>query len=338
MDIGEIARRSGVSRSTVSYALSGKRPVSAATRQRIQDVIDEFDYRPNAAARALKEGRTRTLGLVIPPASGRLTYMQLDFVGAVMEAAAAVDLDVLLSPSGGEHDRSFERVVTGRRVDGVILMEVRLDDPRVERLQRTRTPFVLIGRTTQPSGMCWVDIDTATLISRCVDHLTDLGHRHIALINRSPDLVSLGYGPSHRAHEGFFEAVARRGVEGVEFPCADHPQAGESRVAEMLRTHPEVTGIVTINEAALPGIQRALAQAGLDVPRRFSVTGIVAQPWAEQFQPPLTAADVPAGELGALAVSFLVERIANPDAEPRQELFVPPISLRSSTGPVFAPR
>ncbi|WP_460808096.1 LacI family DNA-binding transcriptional regulator [Micromonospora zhanjiangensis] len=98
MNIGEIARRAGVSRSTVSYVLSGKRTVSEATRRRIQAVIDELDYRPNASARALKEGRTRTLGLVIPPASQRLTDMQLGFVASVVEAAAHADLDVLLSP------------------------------------------------------------------------------------------------------------------------------------------------------------------------------------------------------------------------------------------------
>src|SRR5579884_3392009 len=134
MNIGEIARRAGVSRSTVSYALSGKRPVSEATRRRIQDVIDELDYRPNAAARALAEGRTRTIGLVIPPATARLTHMQLDFVAAVVEAAAKADLDVLLSPSGGDHDRSFERLVSGRRVDGAIVMEIRVQDARVDRL------------------------------------------------------------------------------------------------------------------------------------------------------------------------------------------------------------
>jgi DNA-binding LacI/PurR family transcriptional regulator len=84
MNIGEIARRAGVSRSTVSYALSGKRTVSEATRRRIQEVIDELDFRPNASARALKEGRTRTLGLVIPPAQRRLTDMQLGFVASVV--------------------------------------------------------------------------------------------------------------------------------------------------------------------------------------------------------------------------------------------------------------
>src|SRR5689334_24734371 len=152
MNIGEIARRAGVSRSTVSYALSGKRFVSEPVRRRIQAVIDELDYRPNAAARSLREGRTRTLGLVIPPASLRLTDMQLGFVASVVEAAAAVDLDVLLSPSGGDHDRSFERLVTGRRVDGVILMEIRLEDERVSRLRRTGLPFVTIGHTADPDG------------------------------------------------------------------------------------------------------------------------------------------------------------------------------------------
>ena len=96
LNIGEIAKRAGVSRSTVSYALSGKRNVSEQTRARVQQVIEELNYRPNAAARALKEGRTRTIGLVIPPAARRLTYMQLDFVASVLDAAARADLDVLL--------------------------------------------------------------------------------------------------------------------------------------------------------------------------------------------------------------------------------------------------
>ena len=333
MNIGEIARRSGVSRSTVSYALSGKRSVAEATKRRIQEVIDELDYRPNAAARALKEGRTRTLGLVVPPAAGRLTFMQLEFVASVMDAAARADLDVLLSPSGGDHDRSFERIISGRRVDGVIVMEIRLDDPRVTRLQRVGTPFVTIGRTARPLGTSWVDIDYAALIGRCVDHLADLGHRRIALINRPAELVSSGYGPGHRAREGFAEAVARRGIEGAEFCCDDHAQGGEACVEEILRTCPGVTAAATINEPALPGVQRGLERAGLEIPRRFSITGVAARHWAEQFHPPLTAADVPAMDLGAIAVQFLIERIAEPDAPPKQQLLTPPISLRDSTGP-----
>jgi DNA-binding LacI/PurR family transcriptional regulator len=333
MNIGEIARRAGVSRSTVSYALSGKRAVSEATRRRIQQVIDELDFRPNAAARALKEGRTRTLGLVIPPASRRLTDMQLGFVASVVEAAARADLDVLLSPSGGEHDRSFERIISGRRVDGVILMEIRLEDERVTRLGQMSLPFVTIGRVSQPEGTWWVDADYAALVGRCVHHLADLGHRHLALINRSPELVASGYGPAHRALAGFIDAVTVRSIEGTEFCCADDPAGGETCVGDILAGHPDVTGAVVINEAALPGIQRGLGDAGLAIPRDFSIAGVAARHWAEDFRPALTAADVPANELGTRAVDLLLERIASPHSPPRHLLLLPPVSLRGSTGP-----
>jgi DNA-binding LacI/PurR family transcriptional regulator len=332
MNIGEIARRAGVSRSTVSYALSGKRFVSEPTRRRIQAVIDELDYRPNAAARSLREGRTRTLGLVIPPASLRLTDVQLGFVASVVEAAARVDLDVLLSPSGGDHDRSFERVVSGRRVDGVILMEIRLEDERVTRLQQTGMPFVTIGHTAQPHGTCWVDIDYATLVARCVQHLADLGHHRIALINRSAELVASGYGPAQRALTGFTEAISQRGLSGVDVCCGDDAAAGEACLERLREEHPDVTAIATINEAALPGIQRALERAHISVPRDLSIAGVAARHWAEDFRPPLTAADVPT-EMGAHAVDLLLERIATPEAPPRHLLLTPPISLRASTGP-----
>lgn len=333
MNIGEIARRSGVSRSTVSYALSGKRPVSEETRRRIQTVIDELGYRPNAVARALKEGRTRTIGLVIPPAGRRLTDMQLGFVSSVVDAAARVDLDVLLSPSGGEHDRSFERVAGGGRVDGVILMEIRLADDRVARLRQSGLPFVGIGRTAHPEGMSWVDLDYETLISRCVHHLADLGHRHIALINRSAELVAAGYGPGHRAQAGFTRATDERNLEGVQTCCADDAQSGVSCVERLLEDFPDLTAIATINEAAIPGMYHTLARAGRNVPRDFSIAGVAAQHWAENVHPPLTAADMPADELGARAVEMLTQRIADPATPHRHVLLAPAISLRGTTGP-----
>ncbi|GAA4593370.1 LacI family DNA-binding transcriptional regulator [Planotetraspora phitsanulokensis] len=333
VNIGEIARRAGVARSTVSYALTGKRPVSEETRQRIQAVIEELNYRPNAAARALKEGRTRTIGLVIPPASRRLTDMQLGFVATVVDAAARADLDVLLSPSGGEHERSFERVVTGRRVDGVILMEIRLEDDRVTRLRQSGLPFVGIGRTSHPEDMTWVDVDYETLISQCVHHLADLGHRNIALVNRSAELVAAGYGPGHRAQAGFTRAVAQRDLHGVHACCADDAQAGLSCVERLLAEHPELTAIATINETAITGMYRALAQAGLAVPKDFSIAGVAAQNLAENLDPPLTSADVPTIELGARAVELLIQRIADPGSPHRHLLAAPPISLRGTTGP-----
>jgi len=333
VNIGEIARRAGVSRSTVSYALSGKRAVSEATRRRIEQVIAEARYRPNASARALAEGRTRTLGLVVPPAGRNLTFMQLGFVASVVEAAGRHGLDVLLSPSGDEHDRSFERMVSSRRVDGVILMEVRLEDPRVHRLRRSGLPFVTIGHTADSQADCWVDVDYEALTSRCVHHLADLGHRAIALLNRPQELLAAGYGPARRALDGFTAAATERGLSATSVCCPDEATAGEERVEDLLRLSPAVSAVVTLNEAALPGVDRALRGRRLAVPGDFSITGVVARQWAEDFHPPLTSADVPVATMATQAVELLVERISSPDAPPRQVLLQPSISLRASTGP-----
>jgi DNA-binding LacI/PurR family transcriptional regulator len=92
--------------------------------------------------------------------------------------------------------------------------------------------------------------------------------------------------------------------------------------------------VATINEAALRGVRRGLERAGRAVPRDFSITGVVARHWAEELRPPLTAADVPVHEMGASAVTLLLERIAEPEAPAHSLLFAPPISLRESTGPV----
>jgi DNA-binding LacI/PurR family transcriptional regulator len=332
VDIGEIARRAGVSRSTVSYALSGKRTVSEATRGRIMRVVDEAGYRPNASARALAEGRTRTIGLVIPPAGRRLTPIQLGFVAGLVAAAGRHELDVLLSPSGGEHDRSFERIVSGRRVDGVILMEVRLHDARAARLRESGLPFVAIGHTADGGTGCWVDLDYEGLVARCVHHLADLGHRAIALVNRPRELLDSGYGPARRALDGFTAAAAARSLDATAVCCPDEATAGETCIDDLLAARPELTGIVTVNEGALPGMERALRRLGRAIPERFSITGVVGRHWAEDFQPSLTAADVPISDMADHAVQLLAERIAEPTAPERHVMLTPPISLRASTG------
>jgi DNA-binding LacI/PurR family transcriptional regulator len=337
VNIGEIARRARVSRSTVSYALSGKRPVSHATRQRIQQVIDEMGYRPNASARALARGETRTLGLVFPPASSHYTEMQLDFIGGVVEAAAARDYEVLMSLAGAGEDQAFQRLVGERRVDGAILMEIRLRDARVDRMRRSGFPFVTIGRTGTPDGTAWVDLDHWNLVRRCVRHLADLGHRNLALVNRSETLLRAGYESANRGQDGFERALAELGLAGVSYPCDDHALGGEACAERILAEHPETTGIVTLNEASLGGLFRALANAGRTIPHDMSVIGIAGERWADAVTPSLTAADVPAYEMGRIAIDLLLERIKQPAAPPGHQLLMPPIILRASTAPAPQP-
>ncbi|HEY3873439.1 MAG TPA: LacI family DNA-binding transcriptional regulator [Actinocrinis sp.] len=331
MNIGEVARRAGVSRSTVSYVLSGNRPVARETRARIQQVIDELEYRPNATARALARGRTRSLGLVFPPASSHYTDMQLDFIGSVAEAASAEEHDVLLSATG-DSEKALRRLIEERRVDGAIMMEIRLHDERIDRLLEVGFPFVTIGRVAEPERTRWVDLDHTGLVAACVRHLAGLGHRRIAFVNRSERLVRAGYESAHRGLDGFVRASAEHGVRGTAYRCDDDAPAGEALIGRILADHPDTTALITVNEAALGGLYRGLAQAGRSIPRDFSVAGIAASRWAEAVTPQLTAADVPAQRMGRLAVELLLELLDDPGAEPRHMLLEPPISLRASAG------
>ena len=224
MNIGEVARRAGVSRSTVSYVLSGKRSVTERTRQRVLQVIDEVGYRPNAVARALAHGETRTLGLVIPPLRHHLSSEQLQFVGAIADVAADHDYDILLSPSGGDRERAFDKLVGERRVNGIILMETGQHDERARKLAGSRFPFVTIGRTGYDDH-AWVNLDYSGLVSQGARRLHQLGHRHVALINRSSELLDRGYGPAVRALKAFEGARAELGLTGPAMCCDDSPSA-----------------------------------------------------------------------------------------------------------------
>lgn len=165
----------------------------------------------------------RALGLVYPPAGRNRDYtgMQLAFIGGVAEAATAHDYDVLLSPADRASDSSFRRMVDRGRVDGVIVMEIKLEDDRVEHLARTGFPFVTIGRNSRAEETSWVDLDFAGLARGCVYHLADLGHRRIAFVNRSEQLFQSGYGFAHLGLEGYTKAMAEQVLTPHAYLCDD---------------------------------------------------------------------------------------------------------------------
>ena len=337
INIREIARRAGVARSTVSYALSGNRSISREKRAHILRVVEELGYKPNASARALAEGRSRTVGLVIPPPSRRLLETQLAFVAELSELVSAADLDLLLSPSTGDHDRSFQRMLSGRRVDGLLMMEVRLQDERIAAVERSGIPYVLMGRPAHPAGLFWADIDYDGLVGRCVDHLAELGHLDIALLNRPAEMLASGYGVAQRAADGFAAAVARRGVRGHAFCCPDDAAGGEARIQEILAARPRITAAITINDSALAGVSRALERAHVRLPQDFSLVGVVGERWAEDFHPALTAAVTSPAGLARGAFEMLLQRMADPGAAPRHLLQSPSITLGATTGRVPTP-
>ena len=338
MNIGEIAQQAGVSRSTVSYVLSGKRQIGEATRARVMAIIDQANYRPSATARALSNGSTRTLALAVPRLHHHLSIEIMQFVGAIAEAAAEDEFDTLLSPSGGgERQAALERLVMERRVDGIILMETLIPDPRVEMLMAHHFPFITIGRAGHDDEHDWVDTNYEGLVTEAVARLAREGHQHVALVNRPQEMLDRGYCLSVNAQTGFDLACVNLGVHGVMVCGEEEDGAGEQSLQQILDLDPRVTGIVSVNDRSLPDLMDALAAAGRVVPDDMSVLAVAPPRVATRTSPPVTAADVPAASLAAKAVSTLLARIGSIQTEPVRELVTTPFVDRGSVSPATKP-
>ena len=333
----DIARQAGVSPATVSAFLSGKRPVSLATRARLEAAIKMHGYRANASARALAHGRTNTIGLLIPPQGSSLSSFAVDFIACVVQDAQGADYDGLVSTSLEER-QVFARLIEEQRVDGVILLEVSLADQRVERLQAAGVPFVAVGRTAHTDGYTWVDIDFEALARAFVRHLADLRHRDIVLFNTEEKLYARGFGPARRAQDGFFQACKELGVAGRVVYSEVNPESGLRVTQDLISEGGDFTAIAVINDHALWGIYQALASAGRRVPQDVSIIALADSRWPEALSPRLTAAHHPVEEMAAEAVRFLVRLLEDRAHPPVSRLLQLPIILRESTAAApFAP-
>lgn len=334
--ITDVARHAGVSPSTVSYALSGKRPISEETRQRVERSIKELGYRPHAGARALASSRSNVLALVVPLRAGIHVPVVMQFAVSVVTAARRHDHDVLLLTQE-EGEDGLHRVADTALVDALIVMDVQLDDPRLPLLRTLDLPSVLIGLPSDPAGLTCIDLDFKAAGELCVERLAALGHRVIALIGSPPAVYVRRTAFAQRVVQGFTAAADRSGLSSSVHPCEATP-AGAKMVAEqLLREHPALTGVVVHNEAILEPLMDAFEQLGLRVPGDLSVTAICPDDLAENLPVPVTSVAIPSAEVGARAVDLLMKKLNGTGHTPEATLLPPRLTERASTVARAAP-
>jgi DNA-binding LacI/PurR family transcriptional regulator len=327
--IADVASHAGVSMSTVSYVLSGKRPISEETRRRVHASIRALGYHPHAGARALASSRTNVIALVIPLRSGVHMPVVMQFVLSVVTSARTHDHDVLLLTQD-EGLTGLRRVTAGAIADGLIVMDVELHDARLPALRTLGRPAVLIGFPEDAAGVTCIDLDFAAAGALCVDHLADLGHSCLGVVG-SPQAVYLrGTGFAPRLLAGVREASARRGVRFSTQPCEPARDAARATVERLLREQPGLTGIVVHNEPIVQSLLDALAALGRRVPEDVSVVAICPDELAEHAAPRVTSVAIPAEEVGRRAVDLLMAKLADQEV-PDATLLAPRLTPRAST-------
>lgn len=331
-DVATLAR---VSLSTVSYAINNTRPISAATRERIEAAMAELNFRPNAIARSLASRRSRIVALTFPGIENGLGSTVMEFVTSAAEAARTRGYHLVVWPYAPSQADEMREMSRDGLTDGVIIMEVRRDDPRVRVLDAARIPITMIGRADDTNDSRCVDIDFDATAEDAVAHLASLGHRRIALLNHSAASRDHGYGPTLRIERGFQAAMARRGLTGESVWSDESPAAGRVVANGLLDAHPDLTALVAMNEGAVIGAVSALQLRGLVVPQDFSVLSIVSSPLvAEMVQPALTTLHSPGAALGRLGVQSLLDQLDGRDPVGGPVLLPCRWEAGLSTGPV----
>lgn len=208
--IHDVAKAAGVSISTVSYALSGNRPVSEKTRRRIEDAVRDLGYLPNAGARMLAGRRTHIFALTEPLRPDTHAPTHMAFVLAASVAARKRGYDILLL-TDEQASAGMSRVTASDLVDAVLVLDVAPDDERVDIARSIRTPTIFIGIPDDHEGLHCVDLDFEAAGALAVDRLVDAGHQNIALIGQS-DLAYRRSNFPRRLRAGFLSRAEERGV------------------------------------------------------------------------------------------------------------------------------
>ncbi len=325
----DVARHAGVAPSTVSYVLSGKRMISPGTRERVLASIRQLGYHPHAGARALASNRSNVIALVLPLRAGMHVPVLMQFAVSVVTTARRFDHDVLLV-TADEGPAGLRRIDGSALVDGLILMDVELNDDRIPLLRELDRPSVLIGFPADPTGLTCVDLDFARAGEECVAHLAALGHRHIALLGAPEAVYERGTGFARRTMTGFLAAAGRLDLTAHWTPCEESAAGVAQRVAKLLADDPELTGLVVHNEAAVDAVLAALRAGGRRCPEDVSVVAICPDGLAERSLPALTSVLVPAEDVGTQAVSLLMRKLDGAQV-PEATLLPPRLTVRDST-------
>ena len=328
--MADIARRAGVSRIAVSYALNGRPGVSADLRQRILGIARELGYRANGPALALHGAAANAIGLVLLRSSAALTvevFRRQLIAGIQAELAGrGFGLALQLVADLGEETRVHRRWSAERRVDGVLICDPRVDDPRIAEVRRLGLPAALIA-STPDDGLpgAWCDDVGWTL--ELADHLAGLGHVRVARVSGPPGMVHTAIRDDTMAR-----ACAERGM-ALTIVRADYTgSAGAERTRELLRGRERPTAIVYDNDVmAVAGLGVA-GELGLAVPADLSIVACEDSPLCQVVGPPLTVIRRDIAAYGGLAVEQLFAAL---DGEVR-----PPVraesgrlEVRRSTGP-----
>jgi DNA-binding LacI/PurR family transcriptional regulator len=329
----QVAKQAGVSRTTVSFILNDVQGVKfpQETRERVLQAAQDLGYVPDAAAQTLASGKTYTVGLVLCQAE----HLKVDsFISqaiyGVNEVCNRHGFRILIeSADDVSKVGTYQSLVRAKKIDGLVVINSRIDDQQLYEIIDEGFPTVLIGSVGHPSE-CAVVHESRS--EQAVKHLLSLGHERIAHVTLAPlSDRSVSYERFLSYRRALDDAGIRTGDELERFGNYS-AESGFTAMQDLLRVKPYPTAVFVGNDTVAVGVMAAIGQKGLRIPQDIAVVGYDDIPIAAYTSPPLTTVRVPASEPGSIAGEMVISLIRGEELEERVVRLESDLIIRESCG------
>ncbi len=333
LNIDKVAKLAHVSRSVVSRVLNDHPNVSDVARQRVMEVVNKYNYRPNSVARSLATNSSHEIGVLVTQsedeALGSAFWMQMH--RGIFEESKQRGYFVSLSyvsPGSSEELNNF--ILNERRLDGYILLTQEVTDMVGRLLFDKNIPIVLVGHVPREEDVSSVDVDNFKGGYLAAEHLIGLGHKKIGVM-----LASLDMKESVDRLKGFREAhqKAGLGVSDDHVKIVDYQyKAGYQTMKQWIESGSEITAVFCASDTIAMGALLAARELGKQVPEDYAVVGFDDLNFAEFTYPPLTTIHQPIFQKGKMAAELLINEIEDEDADRKIINLPPQLIIRESCG------
>lgn len=309
--IDDVAKMAGVSKGTVSSVFSKKRPISRQVTERVLEVAKDLGYFPNHVARSLAIKKTMIVGLKMPISKdSNMSGFEIQMVNGVMKECSRQGYRLLLDTLP-EHDDPTQFSIDP--VDGVIMLNPRKQDPRIERYKQMGIPLVLVGRPDPfDDTVCYVDNNNYDVGLKVGEYLLNNGHTSILFLNAASDMT-VAYDRESGLWEAFRnQGVSLGGVQVLNYSRKMYHNSAEYGYRSIVETYGNrlYTAVIADTDRVALGVLRAARELELTVPEQLSVIALSNDTTlAQETTPKLTSVELSAEILGAEAAKILIEKM-----------------------------
>lgn len=331
--LADVAAEAQVHIGTASRALneSTRNMVKAETVRRVQEAASRLGYSPNVLAGSLRSQKTASIGVVLPDLTNPFLPPIVRGIEDVLTKRGYVAL-IGNTDNDAELERKLVDSLRARRVDGFIIATSKRNHPILEKIAKAGTPVVLINRVTDSGDISSVISDDAAGVRAAVNHLVELGHRHIVHIAGPADL-STGKNRAKAFADAMHDNKLHLNKSDI-FLCEHYSIAeGYAATKQIFATRNDVTALVAGNDRIAIGVLQALRDLKLSCPEDVSVVGFNDMPFADLVTPPLTTVRVNQYALGAQSAELLLDRLANSSTITKTVVLPVSLIVRGSSGP-----